>query len=62
VKRERARDGRLTCLLPLYMGRTSSTAISTAYMSPQQVEGYLEDPCRVFEETKPYQEYLWEKR
>jgi len=49
-------------LFALYLGRTCSTAISTAHMGPQQVEVYLEDQCRVFEETKPYLEYLWQKR
>lgn len=50
------------CLFPLYLGRTCSTALSTAHMNPQEAEVYLEDQCRVFEETKPYLEYLWEKR
>ncbi len=55
-------DALVECLLALYMGRTCSTAISTSHMSSQQAEVYLEDQCRVFEETKPYLEYLWEKR
>jgi len=50
------------CLLALYLGRTCSTTLSTAHMGPQQTEVYLEDQCRVFEETKPYLEYLWGKR
>jgi hypothetical protein len=49
-------------LRPLYAGRTCSTVISTSHMSPQQAEVYLDEQCRVFEETKPYLEYLWEKR
>ncbi len=49
-------------LRPLYAGRTCSTVISTSHMSPQKAEVYLDDQCRVFEETKPYLEYLWEKR
>ena len=49
-------------LLPLYFGRTCSMALSTSHMGPNQMEVYMDDQCRVFEETKPYLEYLWEKR
>ena len=48
-------------LLPLYFGQTCSSAIATAHMSVNQVEVYIDDLCRVFEETKSYLDYLWEK-
>ena len=55
-------DQLLEFLLPLYFGRTCSMVLSTSHMNPNQVEVYMDDQCRVFEETKPYLEYLWEKR
>jgi len=52
----------MNALFPLYLGRVCSGALSTAHMDPKQVEVYIDDQCRVFEETKPYLDYLWEKR
>ncbi len=48
-------------LSPLYFGQTCSYAISTAALDSQQVEEYIDDQCRIFEETKPYLHQRWEE-
>jgi hypothetical protein len=48
-------------LMPVYLGRTCSTSLTTAHMSTQQVEVYIDDQCRVFEEIKPYLLQQWER-
>lgn len=57
-----SREELMNALFVLYLGRTCSGALSTVHMDPKQVEVYFDDQCRVFEETKPYLDYLWEKR
>lgn len=52
----------LESLLPLHFGQTYSSALATAHMSVNQVEAHIDDLCRVFEETKHYLDYLWDKK
>ncbi len=49
----------LASLIPLYLGRISSYAREMARMTPREVEVYVEDQCRIFEETKPHLKRLW---
>lgn len=46
-------------LLPLYSGRVCSVAHATAHMDLREMEVYIEDQCRVFEETKQWLKQLW---
>ena len=55
-------DMLMESLLPLYFGQTCSSALATAHMAINQVEVFVDDLCRVFEETKPYLDYLWDKK
>ncbi len=48
------KDTILNALIPLYFGRTLSFVQSTRNMDTRQAEEYIEDQCRVFEETKGY--------
>jgi hypothetical protein len=49
----------LNALIPLYFGRTLSFVQSTRNMDTRQAEEYIEDQCRVFEETKGYFVERW---
>jgi hypothetical protein len=49
----------LESLQPLYYGRVLSHVNKVENMSTQQAEGYVEDQCLVFEETKPYLIRRW---
>jgi hypothetical protein len=53
------RETCLESLMPLYFGRVSSGARATAHMDAREVEVYIEEECRVFEETKPWLTRLW---
>ncbi len=46
-------------LIPLYYGMTLSFVNKTEGMSIQQAEGFIEDLCSVFEQTKPYLVDRW---
>jgi glycosyltransferase involved in cell wall biosynthesis len=50
----------LESLMPLYFGRVCSGARTMAHMDVREVEVYMEDQCRVFEETKPWLMRLWQ--
>ncbi len=50
----------LESLMPLYCGRVFSGARGTANMDVREMEVYVEEQCRVFEETKPWLTRLWE--
>lgn len=49
----------LAALIPLYYGRTLSFVRATKNMDTRQAEEYVEDQCRVFEETKGYLIERW---
>ena len=53
------KDTILNALIPLYFGRTLSFVQSTRTMETRQAEEYIEDQCRVFEETKGYFMERW---
>jgi glycosyltransferase involved in cell wall biosynthesis len=53
------RETCLESLMPLYFGRVCSGARATAHMDVREVEVYIEEECRVFEETKPWLTRLW---
>jgi hypothetical protein len=48
------REDLLNALLTLYYAKTLWFVIETRAMSAQEVEGYIENQCLVFEQTKPY--------
>jgi glycosyltransferase involved in cell wall biosynthesis len=48
-------------LIPLHYGKILSFVNKTEGMSNQQAEGYLEDMCLVFEQSKPYLIYRWDQ-
>jgi len=50
----------LESLMPLYFGRVCSGAHATTNLDVKEVEVYFEEQCRVFEETKPHLERLWQ--
>ena len=50
----------LESLMPLYCGRVFSGARRTANMDVREMEVYVEEQCRVFEETKPWLTKLWD--
>lgn len=50
----------LDSLQPLYYGRVFSYVNKVETMSTRQAEGYVEDQCLIFEETKPYLIRRWE--
>jgi len=49
----------LESLMPLYFGRVCSDARTTVNMDLREMEIYVEEQCKVFEETKPWLEKLW---
>jgi len=49
----------LEALIPLYYGRTLSFVQSTRNMDTRQAEEYIEEQCRVFEESKGYLIERW---
>jgi len=53
------RETCLESLMPLYFGRVCSGAHATANMDVREVEVYVEEQCRIFEETKPWLTRLW---
>ena len=53
------RETCLESLMPLYCGRVCSGARSTTNMDLREVEIYVEEQCKVFEETKPWLTRLW---
>jgi hypothetical protein len=53
------REACLESLMPLYFGRICSGARITAHMDVRGVEVYVEEQCRIFEETKPWLNVLW---
>jgi glycosyltransferase involved in cell wall biosynthesis len=53
------RDTLLAALGPLYNGKVLSYVIKTDWMSTHQAEEFIEDECRLFEETKPYLTERW---
>jgi glycosyltransferase involved in cell wall biosynthesis len=53
------RETCLESLMPLYFGRVCSGARSTEDMDVREIEVYVEDQCRVFEETKAWLTRLW---
>jgi glycosyltransferase involved in cell wall biosynthesis len=53
------RETCLESLMPLYFGRVCSGGRATAHMDVREVEVYIEEECRVFEETKPWLTRLW---
>lgn len=53
------RDICLESLMPLYFGRVCSAGRLTANLDTRGVEVYVEEQCKVFEETKPWLTQLW---
>jgi len=53
------REDLLNTLLILYYAKTLWFVIETRAMSAQEVEGYIENQCLVFEQTKPYLLRRW---
>lgn len=53
------RDELISCLVPLYEGKTVSFVLETQAMNTQQVEEFLEDQCLQFEKSKPYLLERW---
>lgn len=53
------REHLLESLVPLYLGRTASFVLEMRESNPAEVEGRIEELCRVFEARRPYLLKLW---
>ena len=56
------RETCLESLTPLYFGRVCSGVRLTEHMDVREVEVYIEEQCKVFEETNPWLTRMWNEQ
>ncbi|MBU0515752.1 MAG: glycosyltransferase [Proteobacteria bacterium] len=56
---ETAPEELIDSLWPLYCGKVLSYVLKTEWMSTHQAEEFIEEECRLFEESKPYLIERW---